>query len=817
MNIDPKLGGVQMGSAGRIDEICRQFEAAWQQGSKPNLENYLEGLTGPIRETVFRDLLSLEVSYRRRAGEHPTDSEYQTRFPQYSDTVKGVFSKVGTERPSGHTHVQGVEPPVSSATTSARFTNLQFHAAGGLGEVYRASDESLRREVALKFLQERHGKNDDYVDLFLLEAEITSRLDHPGVVPVYGIGESFDKRPFYAMRFIEGVHFRDAIDQSHKKGLPRRELHRLLNELVAVCNTVAYAHNRGVVHRDIKPDNIMLGKYGETLLVDWGLAITVERDDRAKASGEKTMLLPNSGDSGKSSGGGGGTIGYMSPEQLPGHGGPITPATDIYSLGATLYRVLTNKSPHQGAGETLQMDKIRWGDFPPPSQVYPDVPGALEAICLKAMATNPAQRYASAHELSEDLQAWLSDEAVSVYDEPLSERLVRWGRRNRNWVISGLMAAALVLLVTVVSALDLSKTAARETQARIDAEVAQKETEIARQKAVQAQQTGMRLAARFAAKAVANEIDVRWRILTQESADPQLHPLILEIQDKSLGSPEQLALQKWLETRRASHSIESESWFLTDARGLQMGRDPFKANTIFVDFSDRTYFHGNLNLRDEARKKGARPIDGVTLSTVYLSAGSGSLKVACSVPVWKNNDRQRDGLGVLGMSVELGAFRELQTGLNAGQIAVLVDTRDDQAEGSVRNGLILHHRNLHESHRRRLASGNAALFRVPPELVERLRRLRQLRTREQELAAQESSSNVLPPLDLDGSIDINYYDPLAPEGSPPVTAAFEPVRIETRPLEVRDTGWVVIVQEAPLQVGPPAATPKTPDSGSAKP
>ena len=680
---------------------------------------------------------------------------------------------------------------LGQVSTSARYYKLQFHAAGGLGEVYRATDEALRRDVALKFIQERHFHNPDYLALFFLEAEITSRLDHPGVVPVYGVGQAPDKRPFYAMRFIEGVPFREAIEHFHQHGASPRELHRLLTHLVAVCNTVAYAHNRGIVHCDIKPENIMLGKYGETLLVDWGLATTVERDERARASGEKTMRVKSVSESGKSSGGTAGTVGYMSPEQHPGFLRPITTASDIYSLGATLYCLLTNKAPLQGAEETLLLDKLRWGQFPPPGEVKPGVPRALEAICMKAMAPHQAERYPTALDLAADLEAWLADESVSVYPEPFIERVLRWGRRNRNWVVSGIIAALLVLCVAFGSAVKLGSTAKREARARVEAERAGKEAEVARGHAILAQQNGMRLAARFASKAVANEIDRRWRVLSQEAADPVLHRLMLAFQDRTVGSPAQRELQQWLETRRKAQAVEAESWFLTDDHGVQIARDPFSTNTIFVNFSDRTYFHGGpRNLTDEEKKKqDVKPISGVHLSAVYLSTASRSLKVAFSVPVWKDAVAHGKCLGVLGMSVELGAFSELQTGLDAGQIAVLVDTREDQAEGALASGLILHHPSLQDAQRRRAAAENEALFRIQPELIERLRKLSQIRARE---SAQLSAG------DVSESVDTAYHDPIAPEGSPPVMAAFEPVRVESRPSEVQNTGWAVIVQESPF-------------------
>src|SRR5262249_30755 len=160
-----------------------------------------------------------------------------------------------------------------------RFRILRPHAKGGLGKVSVAHDEELDREVALKEIQERHAHNPEAQARFLLEARVTGGLEHPGVVPVYGLGTYQDPRPFYAMRFTRGDNLKDAISRFHKAGTRGRspgeralELRKLLGRFLDVCNAIAYAHSRGVLHRDLKPGNVMLGQFGETLVVDWGLA-----------------------------------------------------------------------------------------------------------------------------------------------------------------------------------------------------------------------------------------------------------------------------------------------------------------------------------------------------------------------------------------------------------------------------------------------------------------------------------------------------------------------------------------------------------------
>src|SRR5439155_24779418 len=169
--------------------------------------------------------------------------------------------------------------PGGALCTGSRYQVLRFHAQGGLGEVHVARDEELHREVALKRLQTPHASNPRSRRRFLREAAITSRLEHPSIVPVHSMGQDAAGCPFYAMRFVEGQTLQDAIQQFHgpdktgrTPGQHQLALRQLLSRFVTVCNTVAYAHSRGIVHRDLKPNNIMLGPYGETLVLDWGLA-----------------------------------------------------------------------------------------------------------------------------------------------------------------------------------------------------------------------------------------------------------------------------------------------------------------------------------------------------------------------------------------------------------------------------------------------------------------------------------------------------------------------------------------------------------------
>ena len=339
-------------------------------------------------------------------------------------------------------------------TAAQRYHVLRPHAQGGLGAVSVAEDTELNREVALKELLGRHADDADNRARFLLEAELTGALEHPGVVPVYGLGQYDDGRPFYAMRFIRGDSFKEAIQRYHgeAKSLPPGEralgMRKLLGQFIDVCNAVQYAHSRGVLHRDLKPDNIMLGKYGETLVVDWGLAKWLGRSVGKIPLSDGTLRLPAaSGTTATQVGSVVGTPAYMSPEQAAGKLDTMGPSSDVYSLGATLYFVLTGTPAFNDKRVADVLHKVERGEFPRPRQIAPHVPGALEAICLKAMSLRREDRYGSPRDLAEDIEHWLADEPVAAYREPAVERMGRWTRRHRAWTQA--IAASLLLVAAV--------------------------------------------------------------------------------------------------------------------------------------------------------------------------------------------------------------------------------------------------------------------------------------------------------------------------------------------------------------------------------
>jgi serine/threonine-protein kinase len=353
-----------------------------------------------------------------------------------------------------------IQPTLGASTSSgSRFRKLRSHAKGGLGEVFIALDTEVNRDVALKEIQDCFADDLHHRGRFEFEAEVTGGLEHPGIVPVYGLGHTPDGRPFYAMRFIKGHSLKEAIRKFHEAerqpgrdaGQSTLELRDLLGRFMDVCDAIAYAHSRGVLHRDLKPGNIMLGKFGETLVVDWGLAKTLgEFDTPPVTEAAEPALQPSSGSQLEPTRAGSavGTPGYMSPEQVDNRIGALGIQSDVYSLGATLYHLLTAHAPCEAehVGEIYQ--KVLTGEFPRPRALNPRIAPALEAICMKALASKPEARYDSAGALKADVQRWLADEPVTAWRERFGARAARWARRHKSWVAA---AATALLLVSVVA------------------------------------------------------------------------------------------------------------------------------------------------------------------------------------------------------------------------------------------------------------------------------------------------------------------------------------------------------------------------------
>lgn len=355
---------------------------------------------------------------------------------------------------------------------SKRFKILRPHAKGGLGEVSVATDTELNRQVAIKQIQEPFEVRPESRQRFLAEAEITGKLEHPGIVPVYSLGCDDTGRPFYAMRFIQGDSLKAAVRSLHDESSDTNEktyrfrLRQLVGRLIDVCNAIHYAHSRGILHRDLKPGNIMLGRYGETLVVDWGLAKPIGKSkldpDQIDPLAEET-LVPRSGEGSTKTRMGAvvGTLAFMSPEQADGRIDSLGPWSDVYGLGATLYSIITGSQPIAKAEQTAMLLDIQKGKVVPIESHACQRDQPLEAVCMKAMKLNPADRYKSAGEMAEDLEHWLADEPVDAFPEPLQQRMLRWIRKHKTFCTT---AVSVIVLIAIGSSVALSIFASKNRQ-----------------------------------------------------------------------------------------------------------------------------------------------------------------------------------------------------------------------------------------------------------------------------------------------------------------------------------------------------------------
>ena len=364
------------------------------------------------------------------------------------DDIDATVSMLAPE--SGYLRVS--DEIVALGEDRSHYTLSRVHDQGGLGRVWLAHDRRLHRDVALKEIRPDTVSSAQSQQRFVREAQIAGQLQHPNIVPVYELGYDPKTRlPFYTMRFLQGQEFTKAIEEYHglRKGDRARnlELRRLLNVLVSVCHAVGYAHSKNVIHRDLKPSNVMLGAFGEVIVLDWGLAKHLQQPEapEKEQDTEASVSLSASAQAEVTvEGQAVGTPAYMAPEQAKGQRSAIDIRTDVYGLGAILYRILTGQRPHRGRETQEILARISEGPTPESRALDPSIPAALNAVCLKAMAKQPSDRYQTAGELAEDLQRWLADEPVSAYRSPWPERAARWCRRHRTFT----QTVAAVLLVT---------------------------------------------------------------------------------------------------------------------------------------------------------------------------------------------------------------------------------------------------------------------------------------------------------------------------------------------------------------------------------
>jgi len=307
--------------------------------------------------------------------------------------------------------------------------------SGAFGTVYRAHDPQLNREVALKVPQAGTLDGPEAVERFLREARAAANLRHPHIVPVFDAGRDGEHH-YIASAFIEGQTLARALEG----GIDCRAAAAVVRDL---AEALAHAHGLGVVHRDVKPANIMVDGQGQAHLMDFGLA---HRQDEAVRLTQEGAVM--------------GTPAYMAPEQA--QGSPV-PASDQYSLGVVLYELLTGQTPFSGPPQVVLFNVLQ-KEPPPPRAVKPSVPRDLETICLKALAKRPEQRYADCQELADDLGRWLEDRPIRARRLGSVERVARWFRREPALAWTATAAAAALLLLAVALTVSSLSLAAVERQ-----------------------------------------------------------------------------------------------------------------------------------------------------------------------------------------------------------------------------------------------------------------------------------------------------------------------------------------------------------------
>lgn len=391
-----------------IDQVCDRFEAGWQSGQRPRIEECLLFAQGPARSELLCELLRVELDYRARCGERPQAGEYLQRFPQFTAAVSSVFADA-TQRSSlatdtvrlssagvdtdEHEIILAAAPAPAARSAEAvpivpGYEVIEVLGTGGMGVVYKARQVGLNRIVALKMI--RAELSGQLRERFQAEARAIALLDHPNIVRVFEYGE-VGGQPYFALEYVPGGDL--GRWRNNRPPTPRASA-RIVTQL---ADAVDYAHRMGVIHRDLKPANVLLSsskgeEVGIPKIADFGLC----KHETGEDSG---LSLP--GDRL-------GTPAYMPPEQAAGRGDSSGPSSDIFGLGGILYELLTGQPPFRGTSNTEAMDQARRGRIAPLRRPGRTIPASLERICLRALASNPKARYACAADLAYDLRSFLA-------------------------------------------------------------------------------------------------------------------------------------------------------------------------------------------------------------------------------------------------------------------------------------------------------------------------------------------------------------------------------------------------------------------------
>ena len=319
--------------------------------------------------------------------------------------MKALFAK-WLKRRENAPGTSRIAASVPRQNLEARYTDHGQIGQGGMGTVRLMRDRSLLREIALKKLDPSHAVNEDQVQRFLLEAQITGQLDHPNIVPIHELGRDAEESFYFTMKMVEGSTLAEAIESAGESRLEPDRLAEFLQALIKVCEALSFAHSRGVIHRDVKPSNIMVGQFGQVYIGDWGVARLLPLSDdtgserRVAVSAETVIDSPGSII---------GSPAYMAPEQVEGVHEAIDARTDVFAVGATLYHILTGRPPYTETNYYRLLSQALCGEFEPPENVVDsgDLPPGLARITNKAMATDPDDRYPTMMALQRDLELFM--------------------------------------------------------------------------------------------------------------------------------------------------------------------------------------------------------------------------------------------------------------------------------------------------------------------------------------------------------------------------------------------------------------------------
>jgi hypothetical protein len=458
----------------RLEDVCCQFEQGWLDGHPPRLEDALDGLSDLERPAFLRELLRLEVYYRRQVGEPVSAEEYHQRFPDATAVINALWSAAAPQpetvdeshppgSAAGQSTVDDVSPPEPLAETSRDlriptvpgYEIVKELGRGAMGVVYEARLLALKRPVALKMVLAGAHAGSEQRARFRVEAEAVARLVHPHIVQIHEVGEA-DGCPYCALEFVE----RGSLSKKLQSGpLSPREAAQLVE---ALARGMQLAHSRNVVHRDLKPANVLLTGDGTPKVSDFGLARHLDVDSGQTEAGAVM-----------------GTPSYMAPEQAEGRAHEAGPPADVYALGAILYECLTGRPPFRGRTIVETLEQVRKQPPLPPSRLRAGVPPGLETVVLKCLRKEPEGRYASAAELAEELGRCLRGEPVLARPVGPLERGWLWCKRNPKLAVAlATVLGVLVIgsLVTTLFGIDASNKAAAAERAGND--LAQKKKDL---------------------------------------------------------------------------------------------------------------------------------------------------------------------------------------------------------------------------------------------------------------------------------------------------------------------------------------------------